>query len=127
MPVITVLIADDHAEYRLALRSSLDRETDISVVGEAADGEAAILTAADLRPDVVLMDIAMPELSGIEATRRIVAAWPECRVLAISLTEDPRRVHAIKLAGAQGFISKATVPASLSGAIRKVAAGERYP
>lgn len=123
-PVIRVLIADDHGLVRKGIRALLAREADIAVVGEARDGQEAIEVAATLRPDVVLMDLAMPALDGIEATRMISARQPETRILVLtSFTTDDKVFPALK-AGALGYLLKDSEPEALAQAIRQVAHGE---
>ena len=102
-----VLLVDDHQLMREALRSILEKERNVEVVGEAADGEQAVLETTRLRPDVVLMDVAMRDLNGIEATRRIRASAPGTRVLALSSYADRRYVNAMLRAGACGYVLKA--------------------
>ena len=121
---IRVFIAEDHAIVRKGLRALLATEADIAVVGEAADGREAAAEVPRLRPDVTLMDLVLPELDGIEATRRITAAWPEARILVLtSFATDDKVFPAIK-AGARGYLLKDSTPAELVGAIRQVHRGE---
>ncbi|NTU85489.1 MAG: response regulator transcription factor [Chloroflexales bacterium] len=123
-PLIRVLIADDHGLVRKGIRALLAREPDIIVVGEASDGQAAIDASASLRPDVVLMDLAMPVLDGIEATRIISARQPEARILVLtSFTTDDKVFPALK-AGALGYLLKDSEPEALAQAIRQVSRGE---
>ncbi len=113
-PVIRVLIADDHALVRKGIRALLAREPDIEVVGEAGDGQAAVAPAAALRPDVILMDLVMPVLDGIEAIRQISARQPETRILVLtSFTADDKVFPAIK-AGALGYLLKDSEPEDLA-------------
>jgi two-component system, NarL family, response regulator NreC len=104
----------------------LGAQTDMEIVGEAGNGREAVDLAADLRPDVVVMDVAMPELNGIEATRRMVAANPHTRVLALSMHKDSVYVREILRAGARGYLLKDSGPADLVTAIRAIASGEGY-
>ncbi len=121
---IRVFIAEDHAIVRKGLRALLATEADIAVVGEAADGREAAAEVPRLRPDVTLMDLVLPELDGIEATRRITAAWPEARILVLtSFATDDKVFPAIKV-GARGYLLKDSTPAELVGAIRQVHRGE---
>ena len=120
----TVLIADDQALVRVGLRKILESEPDTEVVGEAGDGEDAIAAARRLRPDVVLMDIRMPVLDGIEATRRIVAAQPATRVLILTTFGLDGYVYDALRAGASGFMLKDAPPEEIAGAVRIVASGE---
>ena len=123
---VTVLLAEDQAIVRAGFRALLDAEPGIEVAGEAADGRDAVGIARDLRPDVVLMDIRMPELDGIEATRRITsdAALAHTRVLVLTTFELDEYVFGALRAGASGFLLKGGQPAELVTAIRSVAAGE---
>lgn len=114
---IRVLIADDHAAIRIALAASLENVDGIEIVGTAQDGEEAVELAARLHPDVVLMDVSMPRMSGIEATRRITSTRPAPRVVGLSLHEG-NVGNEICEAGAVTFISKISDPAILVGAIR---------
>ena len=120
----TVLIADDQALVRVGLRKILDSEPDATVVGEASDGQDAISSARRLRPDVVLMDIRMPVLDGIEATRRIVRERPATRVLILTTFGLDGYVHDALRAGASGFMLKDAPPEEIAGAVRIVARGE---
>lgn len=121
---IRVLIADDHAVVRRGLKSFLDTEPDIEVVAEATDGASAVDLAAAHRPDVVLMDLVMPGLNGIEATRRIMAALPETRVIVLTSYPDDERVIPAIQAGALSYLLKDVAPEHLSGAIRAARRGE---
>jgi two-component system, NarL family, response regulator LiaR len=121
---ITVLIADDHPVVRQGLRTFLDLQEDLEVVGEAEDGEAAVVAVRDLVPDVVVMDVVMPKLDGIEAVRRIRDESPATRVLILtSFLDDEKVVPAVK-AGAAGYLLKDIEPAELANAIRTVNGGE---
>ena len=119
-----VLIADDQPLVRVGLRKILDFEPDVEVVGEAGDGEDAVRQVARTRPDVVLMDIRMPVLDGIEATRRITGAHPETRVLVLTTFGLDGYVYESLRAGASGFMLKDVRPAELVDAIRIVAGGD---
>jgi len=120
----SVLIADDQALVRVGLRKILENEPETSVVGEAVDGEDAVAVTARLRPDVVLMDIRMPVLDGIEATRRIIRAQPETRVLILTTFGLDTYVYDALRAGASGFMLKDAPPEEITAAIRIVASGE---
>ena len=121
---IRVLLVDDHAMVRRGMRDFLSLHDDIDVVGEAGDGAAGVEAAKTLRPDIVVMDLMMPNLDGIEATARIKAALPEVEVIALtSFIEESRVVAAIE-AGASGFLLKDAEADELAAAIRSAAAGE---
>jgi DNA-binding NarL/FixJ family response regulator len=120
----TILIADDQALVRVGLRKILETEPDTSVVGEAADGEDAIETCSRLRPDIVLMDIRMPVLDGIEATRRIVLAHPNTRVLILTTFGLDSYVYEALHAGASGFMLKDAPPEEIAAAVHIIANGD---
>ena len=120
---IRVLVVDDQSMVRAGFRMLLTGEDDIEVVAEAGNGRAAIAKAAMLHPDVVLMDIRMPELDGLEATRQIVAADPAARILVLTTFDLDEYVYEALKAGASGFVLKDDPPEQLLGAIRTVAAG----
>jgi DNA-binding NarL/FixJ family response regulator len=120
----TVLIADDQALVRVGLRKILENEPDLTVTAEAADGQDAIAVARRTRPDVVLMDIRMPVLDGIEATRRIVAAQPASRVLILTTFGLDDYVYDALRAGASGFMLKDAPPEEIAAAVKIVASGE---
>ena len=119
-----VLIADDHAGFRSGLRAALETAADIHVVGEAATGSEAVARTGELVPDVVLMDVNMPVLDGIEATRRIVDASPHVAVLVLTMLDDDDTVFAAVRAGARGYLLKGAQRAELLRAVRAVVAGE---
>jgi DNA-binding NarL/FixJ family response regulator len=120
----SVLIADDQALVRVGLRKILESEPELTVAGEASDGEAAAARARELHPDVVLMDIRMPVLDGIEATRRIVAAQPATRVLILTTFGLDTYVFEALRAGASGFMLKDAPPEEIVAAVRIVASGD---
>jgi DNA-binding NarL/FixJ family response regulator len=122
--VISVLLVDDHSLIRMGFRLVLDAEPDIEVVGEAADGAAAVAMCSALRPDVVLMDVRMPGRDGIEATHDIVAAGLPCKILILTTFDLDDYIYAGLQAGASGFLLKDTQPASLVAAIHTIAAGD---
>lgn len=122
----TILLADDHRVVREGLRTLLAQEPDLSVIGEASDGREVVTLARTLRPDVIIMDIAMPELSGIEATRLIVSENPSIRIVALSMYADRRFVTQILRAGALGYVLKEAAFEELARAIRTVATGKPY-
>ena len=121
---IRVLLADDQALLRMGFRLVLDAEDDLDVVGEAADGQAAVTMTDALQPDVVLMDVRMPRLNGIEATERIITQHPECRVLILTTFDLDEYAFSGLRAGASGFLLKDTPPGDLVHAIRTVARGD---
>jgi DNA-binding NarL/FixJ family response regulator len=120
---IRVLVADDQPLVRSGFRMILDERPDIELVGEAADGNQAIELTASLDPDVILMDIRMPNLDGVEATRRLVAADTQARILVLTTFDLDEYVYAAIDAGASGFLLKDVQPTDLTDAIRVVAAG----
>ena len=122
--VIRVLIADDHAVVRQGLRTFLDLQDDIDVVGEAADGEEAVAAAAEHAPDVILLDLVMPGLDGIGALRRLREAAPGSRVIVLTSFGEDERLFAALRAGAAGFLLKDVEPAELVRAIRTAHAGQ---
>ena len=122
--MIRVLLADDHALLRDGLRTILYAQDDIDVVGEAADGEEALAQVAKLQPDVVVMDIRMPRVDGIEATRRLLAKDDAPRVLVLTTFDLDEYVFEALRAGAVGFMLKDAPPSQLAAAVRTVAAGE---
>jgi len=126
MKRIRILLADDHAVVRQGFRMILSAHSDLEIVGEAGNGREAVELAATLRPDVVVMDVAMPELNGIEATRRLTADNPHTRVVALSMHKDSVYVREILRAGARGYLLKDSVADDLVAAVRAVAAGEGY-
>lgn len=119
---VTVLVADDHPLYRDGLVGLIET-TELIVVGQASDGAEAVRLAAELNPDVVVMDVGMPMLDGIEATRRIIAANPEARVLILTMLEDETVIEAVR-AGARGYVVKSSSPSATLAAIAAVAAGD---
>lgn len=119
----TVLIADDHTLFAEALEAILSGDGRVTVVGRAANGEEAVRLDAKLRPDVVLMDISMPVMDGIEATARIAAKRPEARILILTGSEAPADIDAARRAGAAGYVTKDRIAAELVRAILDAAAG----
>ena len=124
MARIRVLIADDHAVVRQGLRTFLELQDDIEVMGDACDGEEAVAAALDGRPDVVIMDLVMPGLDGIDATRRILRERPATRVIALTSFLDDEKVLPAVRAGAAGYLLKDVEPEQLVRAIRTVHGGE---
>ena len=121
-----VLLADDHTVVRHGFRRILEAQPDFEVVGEVSNGREAVEAAKTLLPDVIIMDVTMPELNGIEATRRIGEAAPKTRVLALSMHRDSVYVREILRAGAKGYLLKDSSEADLISAVRSVAQGEGY-
>ena len=126
MPKTRVLLVDDHAILREGLRALLSYYDDIQVVGEAADGAESVTRAGELQPDIILMDIAMPGMNGLEATREVRTRYPETRVLILTQHEDPQYVLPLLQAGASGFVSKRALGTDLITALRVVARGETF-
>ena len=124
MEQIHILIADDHPLFRDGMHGLLDSVADTEVVGEAASGDEAIALAASLQPDVILMDIKMPGINGIQATREIMHTSPRIRILVITMLEDDDSVFAAMRAGACGYLLKGANQAEILRAIRAVANGE---
>jgi two-component system, NarL family, response regulator NreC len=121
-----ILLADDHSVVRQGFGLILSSQPDFEVVGEAANGREAVERCAELQPDVVVMDVSMPELNGIEATRRLGEVAPRTRVLALSMHKDSVYVREILRAGARGYLLKDSVDSDLISAVRSVAKGEGY-
>ena len=119
-----VLVADDHLLFRDGLRSLVLAMSEAQLVGEAADGREAVALAATCRPDVIVMDLRMPLLDGVEATRRILADNPEVRILVVSMLDDDASVFAAMRAGARGYILKGAGHTEVTAAIRSVHRGE---
>jgi len=124
--MIRVLLVDDHAVVRMGFRLLLQSVADISVIGEADSGESACRLYMELNPDVVIMDLAMPGMGGLEALRRIRAHHPEARVLTLSAHDDPMHARRALQEGARGFLSKRSAPEALLEAVAIVADGRRY-
>jgi DNA-binding NarL/FixJ family response regulator len=124
MEPLTVVIADDHQFFRDGVRALLDAQPGMECVGEAATGEEAVRLAAELQPDVVLMDVQMPAMSGVEATRQIVSSSPQIRVLVVTMFEDDHLVFAAMRAGARGYLLKGTRHEDMVRAILAVGSGD---
>jgi len=124
-PRLRILIVDDHFMIRMGVVSALARERDMEVVGEARTGREALALFEKLRPDVTLMDGRLPDIHGVEVTRRIVAAHPDARVLMVSIDDTAEDIHRALEAGALGCLAKASEKGEMVAAIRTVAAGER--
>lgn len=123
---IRILLADDHRILREGLRSLLSQQLDITVVGEASDGDSVVSLARQLRPDLVIMDVVMPGVDGIAATRQIRAECPETKVIALSMHSDRRFVSEMVRAGAMGYLVKDSAFEELNQAVRTVMANRPY-
>ncbi len=123
---IRILLADDHQLFREGLRSLLKDEPDMEVIAEADNGRTAVQQASELRPDVVAMDISMPDMNGMEATRQIASRVPATKVLGLSMHSDKRFVEGMLKAGASGYLLKDCANEELIQAIRVVASGQTY-
>jgi DNA-binding NarL/FixJ family response regulator len=121
---IRVLVADDHLVFRRGMRAVLGAEPDTELVGEATDGQEAVALALELHPDVIVMDLNMPKMSGIEATRCILEASPDIAILMLTMFEDDDSVFAAVGVGVQGYVLKGADGAETLRAIRAVASGE---
>ncbi|HNW60394.1 MAG TPA: response regulator transcription factor [bacterium] len=123
---ITVMLAEDHHIIRQGLRSLLEKQNGIQVLGEAEDGRAAVRLTSELQPDVVIMDVSMPGMNGIDATRQICAENPDTQVIALSVHSDDPFVSGMILAGARGYLLKDCLLDELVKAIEAVASGRLY-
>jgi response regulator len=119
-----ILLVDDHEMVRLGLKSYLDLQADVDVVAESADGRAGVEKALELRPDVIVMDIVMPEMNGIEATLAILKEWPGAQILILTSYLDNEKIYPVLDAGAKGYMLKTSSADEILQAIRKVAKGE---
>jgi len=126
MAKIRIVLADDHAIVRAGIRTLLEKQPDMQVVGEAANGQEAIQLVRELRPQVAVMDIVMPGVGGLEATRCIKAECPEVQILALTMHEDERYFFQAIHAGASGYIVKGAAPAEFITAIRSIAEGQAH-
>jgi DNA-binding NarL/FixJ family response regulator len=123
---ISIVLADDHRVVREGLRALLERHDDLRVVGEAADGQEAVKLAATLKPDIIVMDISMPVLNGIEATQQALEASPSTRVIILSMYSTSEHIFRSFKAGAQGYLLKESAGADVVNAVRAVREGKRY-
>jgi len=123
---VRVLIADDHKIMLAGLRSLLEKQSEIEVVGEAENGRKAVQLAQEKKPDVVVMDVSMPDLNGMEATTQIIESLPKTRIIALSMHSDKRFVMGMLRAGAAGYLLKDCASQELANAIAQVAGGKKY-
>ncbi|GAB4443997.1 MAG: response regulator transcription factor [Anaerolineae bacterium] len=121
---IRLVLADDHAVVRSGTRELLEQQPDLKIVGEASDGEEAVRLAGELQPDVVVMDVRMPRMTGVEATKKIKEIYPQVRILVLTAHDDDEYVFALLQAGANGYLLKTAEIEDLVKAIRTVAAGQ---
>ncbi len=126
MSTIRLMLVDDHDIVRAGLKTYLETQQDLRVVAEARSGEEAIPRALETQPDVVIMDITMPEMDGLEATRQLKSQLPSCHVLALTIHEDKQYLFEMLAAGASGYITKQSAPEELVAAIHAVAGGNVY-
>jgi two-component system response regulator NreC len=126
MDKIRIVLADDHAILREGIRALLEDQPDMAVTGEAADGRKAVELARELKPDIVVMDIGMPLLNGLEATRQIKHDYPQVAVLVLTMHDNEEYVSQLLAAGASGYVLKRAASSELVTAIRAVAAGQSY-
>lgn len=124
MSKISVLLVDDHQMVRLGLKSFLNLQADIAVIAEADDGQEGLEKALDLRPDVVIMDLVMPQMTGVEATLALLKEWPQARILILTSYLDNEKIYPVLEAGAKGYMLKTSSAEEIVSAIRKVAQGE---
>ncbi|MDY4761420.1 response regulator transcription factor [Streptococcus thoraltensis] len=121
---LTILLVDDHEMVRMGLKSFLNLQQDISVIGEAGNGQEGIKKALDLRPDVIVMDLVMPEMDGVEATLQILKEWSEAKILVLTSYLDNEKIYPVIQAGAKGYMLKTSNAPEILNAIRKVAEGQ---
>jgi DNA-binding NarL/FixJ family response regulator len=126
MHKLRVLLADDHAVVRGGLKALIDSHPDMEVVGEAGDGRTACDKTLELRPDVVVMDVSMPGITGVQATRELHQRWPDVRVLALTVHEERSYLREVMEAGASGYVLKRSAAEDLVHAVRVVARGDLY-
>jgi DNA-binding NarL/FixJ family response regulator len=126
MSLVRILIVDDHSIVRDGLALVIEREHGMKVVGFAATGEEAVLVTQRLRPDLIIMDLMLPALNGIDATQRIISKLPQTRIIALSACHTPEQVHRVLRAGALGFVLKTDAATELLRAVQVVAAGKQY-
>lgn len=122
--MIKIILVDDHEMVRLGLKSFFNLQPDVEVVGEATNGHDGIALALELRPDVVVMDLVMPEMDGVEATLKILDEWKEAKILVLTSYLDNEKIYPVIDAGAKGYMLKTSSAAEILNAVRKVAKGE---
>ncbi len=123
---INVLLVDDHELVRMGLKALLEKESGIKIIGEATSGEQAIRVVREKKPDIVLMDVKMPGIGGLEATRRLMHSYPDVRIIAVTSCHDDPYPSRLMQTGASGFVAKDSASVELADAIRKVYTGQRY-
>lgn len=121
---ISVILVDDHEMVRLGLKSFLNLQGDVEVVGEAGNGREGVDLSLELRPDVVVMDLVMPELDGVQATLELLKEWPEAKILVLTSYLDNEKIYPVIEAGAKGYMLKTSSAAEILNSIRKVYRGE---
>lgn len=126
MSPIRILLVDDHAIVRAGVRMLLETDPELQIVGEAGDGREAVRMTDELKPDVVVMDIVMPDMDGFEATRQIKKRHPECNILVLSMYDNEQYFFEILSAGASGYVPKKAAPMALAEAVRAVQSGGVY-
>ncbi|MFI3615689.1 response regulator [Streptococcus uberis] len=124
MDKIKVILVDDHEMVRLGLKSFLNMQKDVEVIAEASNGRQGIELASELKPDVLVMDLVMPELGGVEATLEILKEWPEAKILVLTSYLDNEKIYPVIDAGAKGYMLKTSSAAEILNAIQKVAKGQ---
>ncbi|NQM30243.1 response regulator transcription factor [Streptococcus suis] len=124
MNTIRVMLIDDHEMVRLGLKSYLNLQQDVEVIAEAGDGEEGLTKALDVKPDVVVMDLVMPKMTGVEATLALLKEWPQAQILILTSYLDNEKIYPVLEAGARGYMLKTSSADEILSAIRKVARGE---
>lgn len=123
MKMIRVMLIDDHEMVRLGLKSYLNLQADVEVVAEASDGEAGLKKALEIRPDVIVMDLVMPKMTGVEATLALLKEWPQAQIVILTSYLDNEKIYPVIEAGARGYVLKTSSADEILAAVRKVAAG----
>ena len=124
--MLNVVLAEDHATVREGIKMLVNAQTDMRVIGEAADGAAAIKKVREKRPDILVMDISMPEMNGLKATRKLKAEFPDVKILTLTRHADDSFLEQLISAGANGYVLKQSAPAELINAIRAIGSGKSY-